>query len=252
MSCDTDAPSESAQLANESPTDERAPTVPPGESSSPSTVDTEPPGATATSDPLATLAAAVELLTADSQKYHQRAAHRESMIDRLHFEVEKLRGGERRSLLRPLLTEVARVRNDLLRQAETLPADFDASKAALLLRSFADSLDFALEDNGVSTYTPGIGDSFEPRVHRGVGRIPADIPEQVNTVASVRTPGYRDLETGQVISSAQVLLYVKQDITADSTLTAAAESPTAERTDLLATDSATENGADDEIGSGNE
>jgi len=105
-----------------------------------------------------------------SERYHARAEQREGVIDHLHAEVDRLRRGERRGLLRPLLVEICRLRNDLLRQAEDLPADFDAGRARLLLRSYADSVELALEDSGVATFAPEQGDQFEPRLHRRSNR----------------------------------------------------------------------------------
>ena len=52
-----------------------------------------------------------------------------------------LRRGERRGLLRPLLADMCRLRDDLLKQAATLPAEFDAAKAADLLRSYAETIE---------------------------------------------------------------------------------------------------------------
>ena len=111
----------------------------------------------------------LERLAASSERYHARAEQREGVIDHLRSEVDRLRRGERRGLLRPLLVEICRLRNDLLRQAEDLPGDFDAERARLLLRSYAESIELALEDNGVATFAPEQGDRFVPRLHRRVG-----------------------------------------------------------------------------------
>src|SRR5690348_14962183 len=103
---------------------------------------------------LAELSAAVRDLAGAAERYHDRAAQREGVIDYLRSELETLRRGERRGMLRPLLTEMCRLRNDLLRQAATLPADYDAERAAKLLVSFAETVDLALENNGVASYAP--------------------------------------------------------------------------------------------------
>ena len=88
---------------------------------------------------LVTISETLERVAASSERYHARAEQREGVIDHLHSEVDRLRRGERRGLLRPLLVEICRLRNDLLRQAEDLPDDFDAERARLLLRSYAES-----------------------------------------------------------------------------------------------------------------
>jgi molecular chaperone GrpE (heat shock protein) len=126
----------------------------------------------------------------------------------LHAELERLRLGERRSLLRPLLTEVCRVRDDLLRQAETLPDHFDRDRAADLLRSFAGSLEFALEDNGVSSFAPESGEPFEARLHRAAGKAPTSEESLVGTIATVVSPGYRDVQADTVIVTSRVIVRV--------------------------------------------
>jgi hypothetical protein len=103
--------------------------------------------------------------------------------------------------------EVCRLRSDLLRQAEELPGDFDADRARLLLRSYADSMELALEDNGVAAYDPAPGDRFEPRLHRRVGGEPASDPELAGRIARVRRSGYLDLDTNMAMAPAEVVLF---------------------------------------------
>jgi len=159
-------------------------------------------------DALAASTAAVQQLAEDSRKYHARAEHREGVIDRMHAELEQLRRGERRSMLRPLLTEVCRLRDDLLRQAAQLPDDFGPDQAASLLRSYADSMEIALADNGVVIYQPEPSEAFAPRSQRAVGKTPTEDGVLVGCVATVRKSGYRDLETDLSISAAEVTVYV--------------------------------------------
>lgn len=159
-------------------------------------------------DPLAEVSRRLSGLTEQAARYHERAAQREAMIDAMHVELEQLRLGERRSLLRPLLTEVCRTRDDLLRQAETLPEPFDREQAAELLRNFAGSLEFALEDNGVTTFVPEVGESFQARLHRAAGKVPTQEESLAGTIANVVSPGYHDIEADAVIGSARVAVYV--------------------------------------------
>jgi molecular chaperone GrpE len=156
---------------------------------------------------LTTISEAIERLAVSSEHYHDRAEQRETVIDHLHSEVDRLRRGERRGLLRPLLVEFCRLRNDLLRQAEDLPADFDADRARLLLRSYAESVELALEDSGVATFAPAAGDQFEPRLHRRVGGETTGDPGLVGRVARVRRSGYLDIDTNAPIAPAEVLLF---------------------------------------------
>jgi molecular chaperone GrpE len=157
---------------------------------------------------LVTISESMERLATSAERYHARAEQREGVIDHLRDEVDRLRRGERRGLLRPLLVEMCRLRNDLLRQAEDLPGDFDADRARLLLRSYAESVELALEDGGVATFAPEKGDRFDPRMHRRVGGETSDDAEAVGRIARVRRSGYLDVDTNTPIAPAEVVLYV--------------------------------------------
>ena len=159
-------------------------------------------------DLLLELKDAVTRLSSGVEKYHQRAAHREVVIDHLHEELEKLRASERRSTIRPVLLAVARLRDDLLRQGRDLPADFDAARAQRLLQSFADSIEITLDDFGISVHTPEVGEAFEPRRHKAVAATPTDEATLVRTIAGVRRDGYLDVEAAVTLSQAEVAVYV--------------------------------------------
>jgi molecular chaperone GrpE len=157
---------------------------------------------------LAALSAAVGELAGAAERYHDRAAQREGVIDYLRTELDTLRRGERRGLLRPLLTEMCRLRNDLVRQAATLPPDYDAEQAAKLLVSFAETVDLALENNGVVSYAPDAGDPFDPRRHRRVRGAQSDDPAQAGRIAQVLRDGYLDTEANSPVVPAEVAVYM--------------------------------------------
>lgn len=158
-------------------------------------------------DPVSLVSAAVQDLADSAQRYHDRAEQRESVIDYLRSELELLRRGERRGLLRPLLTDLCRLRNDLLRQADGLPADYDAEKAAGLLLSYAESVELTLEGNGVVTFAPDEGDAFDPRRHRKVRSKETTDPELGGRVAGVQRVGYLDVESHSPVTLAEVTVY---------------------------------------------
>jgi len=166
------------------------------------------------SDLLGEIHQTVRELAGQAERYHMRAEQREGVIDHLRSEVERLRRGERRGLLRPMLVEVCRLRNDLLRQAEDLPDDFDAERARLLLRSYAESAELVLEGGGIVTFSPQEGDPFEPRMHRRVGGLPASDPAAAGHIARVRRSGYLDVEAGTPIAPAEVVVFA-QPVPAD-------------------------------------
>ena len=156
---------------------------------------------------VAEVAAAVRELASSAESYHARAQQREGVIDHLRSEVELLRRGERRGLLRPLLSDLCRLRDDLMRQAIGLPEDFDSERAALLLRSYAESIVLTLGSNGVVSYAPACGDPFEPRLHRRVGDEAATEPMLAGRIARVRRDGYLDIEADTPIAPAEVIVF---------------------------------------------
>jgi molecular chaperone GrpE len=158
-------------------------------------------------DPVALVSAAVQDLADSARRYHDRAEQREGVIDHLRSELELLRRGERRGLLRPLLTDLCRLRNDLLRQADGLPADYDAEKAAGLLLSYAESVELTLEGNGVVTYAPNEGDAFDPRRHRKVRSTETTEQELGGRIAGVQRVGYLDVEANSPVTLAEVTVY---------------------------------------------
>ena len=81
-----------------------------------------------------------------------RAAARERIIDRLHEENQQLRSGEHRLLLRPVLTDLQRLRNDLIKQAGSLHPGLTPDEAAELLISFAYSVELILDRAGVQVH----------------------------------------------------------------------------------------------------
>ena len=163
---------------------------------------------------LTKISAAVRQLADSSERYHLRAEQREAVIDHQRDEVDRLRRGERRGLLRPLLVETCRLRNDLLRQAGELPADFNAERAALLLRSYAESVEITLENSGVRTFAPEPGDPFDPRMHRRVGgQLPED-PALVGRIASVSRDGYLDVDSNSPLAPAEVAVFGTLAVTA--------------------------------------
>lgn len=156
---------------------------------------------------MAEISAAMRELADSSRSYHARAEQREAVIDHLRDEVDRLRLGERRGLLRPVLADLGRLRDDLLKQAATLPGDFDVARAAGLLRSYAETIELTLESNGVVTFAPGDGDLFNPRLHRRVSNEPTDDPARAGHIAEVRRDGYLDIEADSPIAPAEVSVF---------------------------------------------
>jgi molecular chaperone GrpE len=147
-----------------------------------------------------------------SEEYHQRAAQRESVIDHLTSEIDRLKVSERRNLLIPLLIKLCRLRNDVLKQAGSLPSDFNADRAQALLTSYADSLESMLDGQGVRPFVPEAFDVFDPRLHRRIGQEDTTVSESAGKIAQVKHSGYRDLDSDRLLVPADVCVYVATTI----------------------------------------
>lgn len=156
------------------------------------------------SDPVAELAESVRELVEQVRAHHTRAQARERVIDQLHLEVERLRVGEQGLLLRPVVTDLQRLRADLLHQATTLSPEIDQKQAAALLESFALSVELALERCGSLPIRPSAGTEFSAREHRAVKLVAAASPDEDDTVAVVVADGYLEASTGRVTVPARV------------------------------------------------
>lgn len=158
-------------------------------------------------DPVDALTDAVATLAKEINAHHARAAARERVIDNLHAEVERLRVGERNLALRPITTDLQRLRTDLLRQAEELPADIDRAQFTDLLESFALSVEQTLERCGIVPIRPEPGAEFATRQHRAVKTLSTTDPAQDRKIAEVRADGYLDTATDRVTDPARVVVW---------------------------------------------
>lgn len=143
-------------------------------------------------------------LVEETKAHHARAAAREKVIDNLHDEVQRLRVGEQALLLRPVVVDLQSLRNDLLRQASTIPGELSARQVADLLESFALSVEQTLERCGSTPVRPLPGEAFSARDHRAVKVVAAESEEDDSTIAEVVADGYYDANLGRVTTPARV------------------------------------------------
>lgn len=142
---------------------------------------------------------AVEALRAELGAHNVRAAAREALIGKLHDEVQRLRTGERAALLRPVIVDLGRIRNNLLRQAGEAGED-----AAAIFAGFADDVTFALERVGAEPLSPAVGGAVTPGSHRVVGVVDIEDAAADGTVAAVDADGYVDTVEDKVVLPALV------------------------------------------------
>lgn len=169
-------------------------------------------------DVIAEFRASLTELASQLAREHDRAQARESVIDRLHAEVERLRTGETRSLLRPAVTDLRRLRDDLTVQARSVPEGMTRGEVAALLESYADSVVLILERCGVLPVRPVAQEAkFDPHQHQVVGVLGTDQTDLDGIVADVVSDGYTEVDTGRVVAPAMVTVYkVTVDLAAEN------------------------------------
>ncbi|MGH3568144.1 MAG: nucleotide exchange factor GrpE [Pseudonocardia sp.] len=136
-----------------------------------------------------------------------RAAARERVIDRQHEDIERLRSVERVGQLRPVVTDLYQLRNDLLRQAGRIPAEMTGPKVAELLDSFAATVEEALERCGITVLPREVGGAFVPGHQQIAAVVEIDDAERDGTVAGVVQDGYAEIDGGKVVAPARITLY---------------------------------------------
>ena len=128
-------------------------------------------------------------------EFHRRAAHRESVIDRLHEENQQLRGGFGRMVLEPVVTDLIRLYDQLSREVRRLRA---SGQDWQLTSSFAEDVAQILDRCGVEAFSAEPGDRFEPDRHRPLAVVACADESRHNTVAEVVAVGFAERETGRV------------------------------------------------------
>jgi molecular chaperone GrpE (heat shock protein) len=158
----------------------------------------------------AALGELVERLGGESE----RAAARERVIDRQHAQIEQLRTAERTGTLRPVMIDLCRLRNDLLRQASTLAPDITVDRFAALLESFAGSVEEALQRYGVEVLPRQLGEPFAPGRQQVARVVEVEDPDRDGTVAEVVNDGYAEIDSGRVVMPTRVV--VQRAVTLDA------------------------------------
>lgn len=137
---------------------------------------------------------------------HERAGHREAVIDRLHEDNQLLRRGELQALHEPVRGALYRLHDMVRRESErwAAPDPPDPAYAAPLLSAIADEIAEALGRTGVERFTVKPGDPFDPARHRPVGVAPVTDPELDGTVAEALTDGFETAGGDQITRRAEV------------------------------------------------
>ncbi|GAA4058680.1 nucleotide exchange factor GrpE [Actinomadura miaoliensis] len=147
---------------------------------------------------------ALAALAARLDREHERAAHREAVIDRLHEENERLRRGELQTALEPLRAALYRLHDQARREARrwSEPDPPEPAHAAALLAAVADEIADALARSGVERYTVEPGEPFDAVRHRPVAVERVTDPALAGTVLWARSDGFE--QGGRVVRKAEV------------------------------------------------
>lgn len=141
------------------------------------------------------LAGHLDKIEAQLAEFHRRSAHRESVIDQLHEENQRLRGGLGRIILDPVVTDLIRLYDQLAGEVRRLEAD---GQDARLLWSFAEDVAQILGRCGVEIFSAEPGDPFERGRHRALAVLACDDESRHNTVAEVVAVGFFERDTGRI------------------------------------------------------
>lgn len=142
---------------------------------------------------LGELAGRFDKVEGQLSEFHRRSAHRESLIDRLHEENQRLRSGIGRVVLEPVVADLIRLYDQLSREARRL-----GGQDQRLLSSFAEDVAQILDRCGYEVFSAEPGDPFLRERHRPLAVVPCDDESGHNTVAEVVAAGFVERDTGRV------------------------------------------------------
>jgi molecular chaperone GrpE (heat shock protein) len=203
------SPSATAEAVREDP----PASVPPNDSA----VDVEPSSQAAQNEesedaPLATVLSALNERIEESQRLLTRQL---TLADRLHEENQRLRSGELRGALMPLVRDLIRLNDNIgqLLQGDSDDRGDGSEALEIVLVALLD----ALARNGVTSFMPEVGDQFEPKLHSVAGVIDTSEIELNRSIAEVVRAGFR-WDDGQLVRVADVR--VRRHIPADDGVSA--------------------------------
>ncbi|MGH3378048.1 MAG: nucleotide exchange factor GrpE [Actinoallomurus sp.] len=153
-----------------------------------------------TEDVLARMVERLGRVEEQTAEFHRRSAHRETVIDRLHEENQRLRGGVGRAVLQPVVADLIRLYDQLDREARRLG---EGESTGALFLSFADDVSQILDRCGFEVFTAEVGEPFQHDRHRPLAVVPCTDETLHNTVAEAAAVGFAERETGRVRRPAQ-------------------------------------------------
>ncbi|HEU5158705.1 MAG TPA: nucleotide exchange factor GrpE [Streptosporangiaceae bacterium] len=154
---------------------------------------------------MAALQSSLDRLTAATEREHERAAHREKIIDRLHDDNQVLRRGELQTMLDPIRTSLYRLHDMVRRESRRWADDAgDPAHVGPLLSAIADEIAEALARAGAERYTAEPGEPFDQARHKPVDTVAVTDPALDGAVVAARGDGFQQGE--QVLRRAEVVI----------------------------------------------
>jgi molecular chaperone GrpE len=141
-------------------------------------------------------------LAKTARREHDRAAHRERVIDRLHEDNQRLRHSEVHAALEPARAALYRLYDLVRRESERETAD--PAHVPKLLVAIADELAEIIARTGVERMLVGEGDPFDPARHRPAGTHDVEDAELDGTVVTVQRAGF--VRGDKVVRRAEVIV----------------------------------------------
>jgi molecular chaperone GrpE len=155
---------------------------------------------------VADLRGLIETLAAAVDREHERAGHREAVIDRLHQDNQQLRRGELQTLFDPVRAALYRLHDMVRRESARWNSDQppDPRHAGPLLSAIADEIAEAIGRTGAERFTVKPGEPFDPARHRPVAAEQVTDPELDGTVVEVLADGFETADGEQALRRAEV------------------------------------------------
>jgi molecular chaperone GrpE (heat shock protein) len=157
---------------------------------------------TSVSERLGVVIAQMDALTARVESIASGQERYQTVLHRLHEENQRLRRGEIREALMPMVTYMI----DLVDQVERA-LEFADEQSVKHLTSLQRSVIEGLRRNGVEVREVELGAEFDPSVHMATGPIHTEVAEQDETVADVSKALFVHSDSGKVVRPAHVEVF---------------------------------------------
>ena len=145
--------------------------------------------------------------TAELKETNRLSQERETVIDRLHQENQRLKQGEIQQALLPVFRDLIRLYDDLNATVTKYAGDPAAGDGKLVrdLDCYKETVGDILYRYGVEPVEVKTGEDFNPKEHKAVAVAPAETAQQDRKISKIIRDGFKT-ET-KIIRNAEVEVY---------------------------------------------